>query len=147
METIDILIIGGGVIGLSIPYHLARRGEQRVIMLERAAQVGTGATAKATGGIRHQLSTEINIRLTQLSLSAFQRLEQETGESVDLTQHGYLFLTTQVTSSSATSGVAVIPIPIAEATGASSQGTKDRLRTAVIEGLKKIEPSMKPTNR
>ncbi len=95
METADVLIVGAGVIGLSVAYHLARRAPLRIAVLERAAQPGTGETAKATGGIRHQFSTEVNVRLTQLSLPAFQRFEEEMGEPVDLVQHGYLFLTTR----------------------------------------------------
>lgn len=95
MESADVLIIGGGIVGLSIAYHLARRGARGVVVLERAGQVGTGSTAKATGGIRHQFSTEINVRLTQLSLPAFARFEEEMGEPVDFVQHGYLFVTTR----------------------------------------------------
>jgi len=95
VESADVLIVGAGVVGLSIAYHLARRGPLRIIVLERAAQPGTGSTAKATGGIRHQFSTEINVRLTQLSLPAFQRFEEEMGEPVDLVQHGYLFVATR----------------------------------------------------
>ncbi|HLJ59989.1 MAG TPA: FAD-dependent oxidoreductase [bacterium] len=100
VDTADVLIIGGGIIGLSIAYHLARAGGSggracRIVVFERASQVGTGSTAKATGGIRHQFSTEVNVRLTQLSLPAFSRFEEEMGEPVDLVQHGYLFLTAQ----------------------------------------------------
>ncbi len=95
MDAADVLIIGGGIIGLSIAYHVARRGACRIIVLERAGQVGTGSTAKATGGIRHQFSTEINVRLTQLSRPAFERFEEEMGEPVDFVQHGYLFVTTR----------------------------------------------------
>ena len=93
MDAADVLIIGGGIIGLSIAYHIARRGACRIILLERADRVGTGSTAKATGGIRHQFSTEINVRLTQLSHPAFERFEDEMGEPVDFVQHGYLFVT------------------------------------------------------
>ena len=95
MDAADVLIIGGGIAGLSIAYHLARRRAGRIVVLERAGQVGTGSTAKATGGIRHQFSTEINVRLTQLSLSEFQHFEDETGEPIDFVQHGYLFVTTR----------------------------------------------------
>src|SRR5215472_5290246 len=90
METADVLIIGGGIAGLSIAYHLARRGAGRIVVLERAGQVGTGSTAKATGGIRHQFSSEINVRLTQLSLPEFEHFEDELGEPIDFVQHGYL---------------------------------------------------------
>jgi sarcosine oxidase, subunit beta len=94
-DSADVLIIGAGIVGLSIGYHLARRGARRIIVLERAGQAGTGSTAKATGGIRHQFSTEINVRLTQLSLPEFERFEEETGAPVDFVQHGYLFVTTR----------------------------------------------------
>jgi sarcosine oxidase subunit beta len=95
MDAADVLIIGGGIVGLSIAYHLARHGARRIVVLERAGQVGTGSTAKATGGIRHQFSTAINVRLTQLSLTAFEHFEDELGEPVDFVQHGYLFVTTR----------------------------------------------------
>lgn len=94
MRTADVLIIGGGVIGCSIAYHLLRRdGNLRVILLEREAMVGMGSTSKATGGIRHQFSSAANIRLTQLSLPFYLRFEEETGYSVHFRPHGYLFLT------------------------------------------------------
>lgn len=90
----DVLIIGGGVIGCSIAYHVLRREPTaRVVVLEREAMVGTGSTSKATGGIRHQFSSEENIRLTQLSLPLYQRFEEETGYSVHFRPHGYLFVT------------------------------------------------------
>ncbi len=93
MEAADVLIIGGGIAGLSIAYHLVRRGTRGIVVLERASQVGTGSTAKATGGIRHQFSSEINVRLTQLSLPEFEHFEDELGEPIDFVQHGYLFVT------------------------------------------------------
>jgi sarcosine oxidase subunit beta len=90
----DVVIIGGGVIGCSTAYHLLRRDPTiRVLVLEREAMVGMGSTSKATGGIRHQFSTEENIRLTQLSLPTYLRFEEETGYSVFFRPHGYLFVT------------------------------------------------------
>src|SRR3990172_5019802 len=87
----EIVIIGGGVVGLSIAYHLAARGCHDVCVLERG-QIGQGATAKATGGIRQQFSSEINIRLSQESLKRFERFEEEMGCPADFRQVGYLFL-------------------------------------------------------
>ena len=87
----EIVIIGGGVVGLSIAYHLVARGCDGVCVLERG-QIGQGATAKATGGIRQQFSREINIRLSQESLKRFERFEEEMGCSADFRQVGYLFL-------------------------------------------------------
>ena len=87
----EIVIIGGGIVGLSIAYHLAARGRPDVCVLERG-QIGQGATAKATGGIRQQFTSEINIRLSQESLKRFERFEEEMGCPADFRQVGYLFL-------------------------------------------------------
>ncbi|MBI2153161.1 MAG: FAD-binding oxidoreductase [Candidatus Rokubacteria bacterium] len=96
MATADVIVVGGGVIGGSIAYHLlARDPRLKVILLEKEAEVGTGATSKATGGVRHQFSTETNIRLTQLSYPYFADAERVLGRSVDFIPHGYLFVTTE----------------------------------------------------
>jgi sarcosine oxidase subunit beta len=91
-----VIIVGGGVIGTSVAYHLLERSPGlRVLLLEREAELGTGATAKATGGVRHQFSTEANVRLTQLSYPYFVDAESRLGASVDFVRHGYLFVTTR----------------------------------------------------
>lgn len=91
----DVVVIGGGVVGASVAHHLLERSPRlRVVLLERAGDVGTGATAKATGGVRHQFSTEANIRLTQLSYPYFRDAEERVGRTVDFVRHGYLFVTT-----------------------------------------------------
>jgi sarcosine oxidase subunit beta len=90
----DILIVGGGIIGLSIAYHVvARAPAKTVVVLERESMVGQGATAKATGGMRHQFSTEANIRLSQLGIAAYRRFREEMGIDVEFEPHGYLFVT------------------------------------------------------
>lgn len=89
-----IVIIGGGVMGASTAYHLARRGCRDVVLLERETAFGNGTTGKCAGGIRYQFSTEINIRLSQLSLPMLERFEAEIGQAIDLRWPGYLFLLT-----------------------------------------------------
>src|SRR5512135_1172061 len=91
-KTADVVIIGGGVMGVSAAYHLAARGCRNVVLLERADFLGTEATGKCAGGIRYQFSTEINVRLSQLSLPMLERFEEELGQSIDLRWPGYLFL-------------------------------------------------------
>ncbi len=93
--TADVVIVGGGVIGASVAWHLLSKNPAlRVILLEAAPEVGTGATSKATGGVRHQFSTAANIRLTLLSYPYFTEAERRLGRSVDFVRHGYLFVTT-----------------------------------------------------
>lgn len=93
-EIAQIVIIGGGVMGASTAYHLAARGCTDVVLLEREPFWGAGATGKCAGGIRYQFSTEINIRLSQLSLPMLDRFEDELGQAIDRRQDGYLFLLT-----------------------------------------------------
>ena len=93
-SSAQIVIIGGGVMGASTAYHLALRGCPDVVLLEREAFFGLGATGRCAGGIRYQFSTDINIRLSQLSLPMLERFEAETGQAIDLQWPGYLFLLT-----------------------------------------------------
>ncbi len=103
MTAADVLVIGGGVIGASVAYHLLDRNPRlRVVLLEREAQVGMGATSKATGGVRHQFSTEANVRLTRLSYPYFVEAPLRLGRSVDFLAHGYLFVTTEPATLAAT---------------------------------------------
>jgi sarcosine oxidase subunit beta len=94
-KTSDVLIIGGGIIGASVGFHLLETDRRlRVTLLEKEAETGTGSTSKATGGVRFQFSTEANVRLTQLSYRYFTHAEEILGRSVDFIRHGYLFVTT-----------------------------------------------------
>ena len=94
-NTADIVIIGGGVMGASVAYHLARRGEKNVLLLEKDAFFGQGATGRCAGGVRYQFSTEVNVRLSMASLPMLERFEVEIGQAIDYRQCGYLiFLTT-----------------------------------------------------
>ena len=90
----QVVIVGGGVMGASTAYQLALKGCRDIVLLERAPFFGTGATGKCAGGIRYQFSTEINVRLSQLSLPMFARFEEELGQPIDLRWCGYLFLLT-----------------------------------------------------
>lgn len=80
--------------GASTAYHLARRGCSNVVLLEKQEFFGMGATGRCAGGIRYQFSTEINIRLSLLSLPMLDRIEEELGQSIGLRYDGYLFLLT-----------------------------------------------------
>lgn len=88
-----VVIIGGGVIGTAIAYQLAERGYANVTVLERRL-LGEGATAAATGGIRQQFTSEVNVRLVRDSVEFFRDFADHTGAPFDFRQHGYLFLLT-----------------------------------------------------
>src|SRR4030088_1779458 len=91
----SVVIVGGGVMGVSAAYHLACRGQTDVLVLERSDLLGQGATGKCAGGIRHQFGTEINIRLSIESIRMLEQFENEPGRQIGLHQCGYLFLLTR----------------------------------------------------
>ncbi|SFO49227.1 sarcosine oxidase subunit beta [Actinomadura madurae] len=90
-STAEVVVIGGGVMGTSIAFHLAEAGVRDVVLLERDA-LGSGSTCKAAGGVRAQFSDEVNIRLGARSLEAFGRFRDRPGQEIDLHRVGYLFL-------------------------------------------------------
>ncbi len=93
-KTADVVIVGGGVMGASTAYHLALKGCQNVLLLEREPFFGTQATGKCAGGIRYQFGTEINVRISMLSLPMLARFEEELEQPIDVHYCGYLFLLT-----------------------------------------------------
>ena len=92
-KTADIVIIGGGVIGLSVAYQLALKKAGKIILLEKG-QLGEGSTSRCVGGIRSQFSTEINIRFSLESMRLFDRFKEELGVDPEFKRIGYLFLAT-----------------------------------------------------
>lgn len=92
-DNADIVVVGGGCIGVSVAYHLAKRGA-KPLLLERNQFLGEESTSKSAGGIRAQFSTEINARLSLLSIEAFERWDDEIGEPLQFWQWGYSFLLT-----------------------------------------------------
>ena len=94
-KSADVVIIGGGVMGASTAYHLALKGCKNIVLLERNPFFGQEATGKCAGGIRYQFATEINIRLSLLSLPMLDRFEEELGQAIDVHHCGYLFLLTR----------------------------------------------------
>ena len=87
-----MIIIGGGIIGVSVAYYLAKKGAKNVLLLERD-MMGEGATGKCAGGIRTQFSTEINVKFSLISRKVFERFQEEFGVNPEFHQTGYLFLT------------------------------------------------------
>jgi sarcosine oxidase subunit beta len=91
-KTAEVVIIGGGVMGTSTAYHLAKKGCRDVVLLEKETFFGEGATGRCAGGFRHQFATEIDIRLSKHSIPMLERFPLELGQQIGFNQCGYLFL-------------------------------------------------------
>jgi sarcosine oxidase subunit beta len=90
----DVVIIGGGIMGLALAYELARRGVRDVLVLERG-YLNAGASGRNGGGVRAQWSTPTFIRLARRSLDICGRFAVEMGVNVWFRRGGYLFLATE----------------------------------------------------
>jgi len=90
-DRAEVVIVGGGVVGLAIAYNLARRGLADVVVIERG-YLAEGASGRNGGGVRQQWSTELNIRLMQESVDLCRRFAVDLGVNVWFRQGGYLFL-------------------------------------------------------
>ncbi len=91
MKKAEIIIIGSGVIGASVAFHLTARGAKDVLILERDTEQGRGSTGKATGGVRAQFETDINIKMSLYSLDFFRGWDYDCGYD----PRGYLFFATE----------------------------------------------------
>jgi sarcosine oxidase, subunit beta len=86
----EVVVVGGGVMGTSVAFHLAEAGVEGVLLLERD-ELGAGSTSKAAGGVRAQFSDALNIQLGARGLEAFEGFAGRPGGEIDLQQVGYLF--------------------------------------------------------
>src|SRR5437868_10536102 len=93
-ETADVVIIGSGIVGSSVAYHLAQAGCTNVLVIEREAHQGKGSTGKSMGGVRAQFSTPVNIQMSKYSIDFFAKFDEVVGHPADYRAHGYLFCAT-----------------------------------------------------
>jgi len=93
MESADVVIVGGGIMGCALAYQLRRRNVD-VLLLERET-LGSQSTGKCAGGVRQQFSNEGNVRLQRMSVGMLESFEEEIGHPADFRQIGYLFVLTQ----------------------------------------------------
>lgn len=92
MASASVVIVGAGVIGASVAYHLAARGWRNVLVLDRAGAAGRGSTGAATGGFRAQFGTAIHVRLSLLSRDKLRTFASEVGVDPGYRPTGYLWL-------------------------------------------------------
>ncbi|MEB2310209.1 MAG: FAD-binding oxidoreductase [Sorangiineae bacterium] len=91
-ESAEIVIIGAGIMGLSIAYNLARHhGKQRIVVVDASYLCG-GASGRNGGGVRAQWSSETNVRLMQESLELCHHFAKEHRINTWFREGGYLFL-------------------------------------------------------
>jgi sarcosine oxidase subunit beta len=95
MHTADVVIIGGGIVGSSIAWHLTEAGCRNVLMVERETHQGKGSTGKSMGGVRAQFATTPNIQMSLYSIPFYASFEERLGLPSEYRGQGYLFVATK----------------------------------------------------
>jgi sarcosine oxidase, subunit beta len=94
MTTADVVIIGGGIVGSSIAYHLTAAGCSNVLVLERESHQGKGSTGKSMGGVRAQFSTAVNVQMSLYAIPFYAGFDERLGHPAGYRPQGYLFCAT-----------------------------------------------------
>ena len=94
METTDVAIIGGGIVGASIAWHLTEAGVTNVLIVERETHQGKGSTGKSMGGVRAQFATTPNIQMSMFSINFYAEFDERLGQPAGYRPQGYLFVAT-----------------------------------------------------
>jgi len=94
MRTAEVVIIGGGIVGCSIAYHLAAAGCKDILVIERESSQGKGSTGKSMGGVRAQFAIPVNIRMSLYSIPFYATFEEQLGHPCGYRAQGYLFCAT-----------------------------------------------------
>jgi sarcosine oxidase subunit beta len=94
METADVVIVGAGIVGSSIAYHLTGAGCTNVLLVERETHQGKGSTGKSMGGVRAQFATAVNIQMSLYSIPFYASFDERLGHPGGYRPQGYLFLAT-----------------------------------------------------
>ena len=95
MQTADVVIVGGGIVGASVAWHLTEAGCRNVLMVEREAHQGKGSTGKSMGGVRAQFATKPNIQMSLYSIPFYAAFEERLGHPSGYRDQGYLFVATK----------------------------------------------------
>ncbi|WP_121743463.1 NAD(P)/FAD-dependent oxidoreductase [Natronorubrum halophilum] len=89
-NTHDVILVGGGIVGVSTAYYLSTRTDLDVALFE-ADRIGGRSTGRSAGGIRQQFSNELEVRLAMESVERFERFARET-DRVTFSRNGYVLL-------------------------------------------------------
>ena len=95
MDRADVVIVGGGIVGSSIAWHLSEAGCRNVLVIERESAQGKGSTGKSMGGVRAQFSTPVNIQMSLYAIPFYARFEETLGYPCGYRDQGYLFIATR----------------------------------------------------
>jgi sarcosine oxidase subunit beta len=95
MHTADVVIVGAGIVGSSIAWHLTEAGCKNVLVVERESAQGKGSTGKSMGGVRAQFSTGVNVQMSLYSIPFYARFEEVLGHPSGYRNQGYLFVATR----------------------------------------------------
>jgi sarcosine oxidase subunit beta len=90
-----VVLIGGGIVGASIAYHLTTAGCRNIVILERETSQGKGSTGKSMGGVRAQFSTAVNVKMSLYAIPFFRDFEERLGHPSGYRSQGYLFCATE----------------------------------------------------
>src|SRR5437764_5758174 len=95
MHTADVVIIGAGIVGSSIAWHLTASGCKNVLVIERESSQGKGSTGKSMGGVRAQFATPVNIQMSLYSIPFYAAFDETMGHPAGYRPQGYLFVATR----------------------------------------------------
>ena len=132
MRSASVVIVGAGVMGASVAYHLAVRGWRDVLVLDRSDRPGRGSTGAATGGFRAQYATAINVRLSLLAREKLRCFQEELGSDPGYLQAGYLWLA----SSEAELGMLRAGLEVQHAEGLHEAGEVG------VEDVRRLNPAV-----
>ena len=94
MDTADVVIIGGGIVGAGIAWHLTEANVRNVLIVERESHQGKGSTGKSMGGVRAQFATAVNIQMSMYSIKFYSEFDERLGQPGGYRPQGYLFVAT-----------------------------------------------------
>src|SRR3954470_11200499 len=93
-KSADVVVVGGGIVGSSIAWHLTHSGCRNVLVIERETHQGKGSTGKSMGGVRAQFTTPVNIQMSLYSIPFYATFDETVGHPAGYRPHGYLFAAT-----------------------------------------------------